>query len=185
MANEQAHPSLQLDRVTKGFADAEETLRSLQNRLRGLVEAYESAQSSASRLGESSTALTHLAKSMQDVARELAETQQRMRDVITASAAVLDGSDLKRVVSSVDDLGGRLTITEKAFTTELKEVTERMAEQTQHAEAAIVERVETLERKMADAGAARAEAEEARAKLERVKGVLYFWQRRKLGLKKQ
>ena len=184
MSNDSSHPSLKLEQVTKGFSDAEKTLRDLRERFSKLVSASETAESHNRNIQESSTILHQLGRSLEELTRELTSAQQRMNDVVASAAGILDGSDLKKIGESVSSSHSRVDRLEQNIQRSLNKQDQINETLVASAQTTILDRIEALEINAAKVADAEKESMELKTELERVKKALGWRQRRKLGYPK-
>lgn len=133
--------SLQLDDITRRFADSERTLAKARAQVEELVTAQQTASASSATLQEVAASVRGFADTAEKVVGQLQEVQRDAREVLIAGVHLLDGSDLKDLRTSVDLLAET-----------------------------VIARIEALEARVADVEKLRAErdeAEESRHLLER------------------
>ena len=129
MANE----SLTLDDVRTRFAESEDALRQIRDRLAGLADAQANAQASAESLREAATVVTGFGTRAAELLDELTAAQRDARAALDATARFLDGSDLAAIRESIDTL-------RKEVMGRLDEIDDRVA----HGEAEIVRTQQAL-----------------------------------------
>ena len=185
MSNDPSHPSLSLEQVTKGFSEAEKTIRDLRGRFSRLVNASEAAENQSRNMQEASTSLQQLGRSLEELIRVMAVAQTRMNEITTSAAGVLEGSDLKQLGEAVSRSHTRLDRLEQGIQESFNRQDEKSETLAGSTKAAILDRIEALEDTAVKASESEKEAGELRAELERVKGILGWRQRRKLGYQKE
>lgn len=96
--------TLTLDDVTKRFADSEQALSQVKEHLQGLATAQQQSQASQSALADAAQSVRDFSEKASAVVAELEQAQANARQVLQAGAALLDGTGLNDLKTSVDQL---------------------------------------------------------------------------------
>jgi hypothetical protein len=104
----QTEDGLTLDAVVRRFADSEQALGEVQDKLQALASAGVSAEASAASLRETADSVRGFVEIASEVTGELRGVTAQARAVLESGAAVLDGSALRAIEGRLEDLGRAL-----------------------------------------------------------------------------
>lgn len=113
--SEEPNNGLKLDDISRRFADSEQSLREAREQLQRLTAAREASERSAASLQESAQAVSSFASSVASLLQELETAQAQTREVLSAGARFLDGSEVKELKETVRAFGERLDQMEQRF----------------------------------------------------------------------
>jgi peptidoglycan hydrolase CwlO-like protein len=99
--NEQDDGSLGLDEVVRRFADSEEALSRIREKLETLATVEATQSAAAEGLRGASESITELVVTARSIIEEAQATQGTARSVLEAGAGLIDGTDLKAIQGGV------------------------------------------------------------------------------------
>jgi len=116
--------SLTLDEVVQRFADSEQALRQIGERLQHIVEVDERGAQSLNAIEEAAGLVRGFVDSVSAATTELVESQRLSQDAIRQAAAYLDGSQLQEIESDISELKANIAESRSYIDHQVRDVKE-------------------------------------------------------------
>jgi uncharacterized phage infection (PIP) family protein YhgE len=187
MPAENLQESLRLDEVVRRFVESAETLRRVADQLNALRDAETVAQASGQSLTAASSAVSRFVESAEKATAEMAAASETARRALEGSASILEGTDLETIRTALQELTSGQSSAFNSLELRLAQAKDDHLSELRQGSARIVEQIRALDSRVDELAKVQEtqlgrDLEAKSQELDKVRSVLSWRQRRKLGI---